>query len=38
MMAESPQLNEELDFGFDKMNKLGGLLAITELMARIKNC
>jgi hypothetical protein len=30
MMVESAQLNEEVDFGFAKMNKLGGLLAMME--------
>jgi uncharacterized damage-inducible protein DinB len=30
MMVENDQLNEEVDFGFAKMNKLGGLLAIME--------
>jgi uncharacterized damage-inducible protein DinB len=30
MMVESAQLNEEIDFGFAKMNKLGGLLSMME--------
>ncbi|QLG44346.1 DinB family protein [Costertonia aggregata] len=30
MMVETGQLNEEVDFGFAKMNKLGGLLAMME--------
>lgn len=30
MMVENAQLNEEVDFGFAKMNKLGGLLALME--------
>lgn len=30
MMVESDQLNDEVDFGFAKMNKLGGLLAMME--------
>ncbi len=30
MMVESAQLNEEVDFGFAKMNKLGGLLSMME--------
>jgi uncharacterized damage-inducible protein DinB len=29
-MVETASLNEEVDFGFAKMNKLGGLLAIME--------
>ena len=29
-MVETATLNEEVDFGFAKMNKLGGLLAIME--------
>ena len=29
-MVKDDQLNEEVDFGFMKMNKLGGLLAIME--------
>jgi uncharacterized damage-inducible protein DinB len=29
-MVETTSLNEEVDFGFAKMNKLGGLLAIME--------
>jgi len=29
-MVETGSLNEEVDFGFAKMNKLGGLLAIME--------
>jgi len=29
-MVEDGQLNEEVDFGFAKMNKLGGLLMIME--------
>jgi uncharacterized damage-inducible protein DinB len=30
VMVETASLNEEVDFGFAKMNKLGGLLAIME--------
>ena len=30
MMVENDQLGEEVDFGFAKMNMLGGLLAIME--------
>lgn len=30
MMVETSSFNEEVDFGFAKMNKLGGLLAIME--------
>lgn len=30
MEVESDDLNEEVDFGFAKMNKMGGLLAIME--------
>ena len=30
VMVETADLNEEVDFGFAKMNKLGGLLAIME--------
>lgn len=30
MQVENDQLNEEVDFGFAKMNKMGGLLAIME--------
>ncbi len=30
MMVETASLNEEVDFGFAKMNKLGGLLAMME--------
>ncbi|MFT6797634.1 MAG: putative damage-inducible protein DinB [Maribacter sp.] len=30
MKVESTELNEEVDFGFAKMNKLGGLLAMME--------
>lgn len=30
MMVETGQLNEEVDFGFAKMNKMGGLLAMME--------
>ena len=30
MLVNSDELNEEVDFGFAKMNKLGGLLAIME--------
>lgn len=30
VMVETSALNEEVDFGFAKMNKLGGLLAIME--------
>jgi len=30
VMVENASLNEEVDFGFAKMNKLGGLLAIME--------
>lgn len=30
VMVETGTLNEEVDFGFAKMNKLGGLLAIME--------
>ncbi len=29
-MVENDQLDEEVDFGFAKMNKLGGLLALME--------
>ncbi|WP_396637083.1 DinB family protein [Maribacter sp. R77961] len=29
-MVETGQLNEEVDFGFAKMNKMGGLLAMME--------
>ena len=29
-VVENDELNEEVDFGFAKMNKLGGLLAIME--------
>ncbi|MFS4455798.1 DinB family protein [Maribacter sp. 2304DJ31-5] len=29
-MVENDQLNEEVDFGFTKMNKMGGLLVIME--------
>lgn len=29
-MVKSDQFNEEVDFGFAKMNKLGGLLAVME--------
>ena len=30
MEVENSELNEEVDFGFAKMNKMGGLLAIME--------
>ncbi len=30
MMVNNSELNEEVDFGFAKMNKMGGLLAIME--------
>ena len=30
LMVTNEELNEEVDFGFAKMNKLGGLLAIME--------
>ena len=30
VMVETASLNEEVDFGFAKMNKLGGLLAMME--------
>ena len=30
LMVSNEELNEEVDFGFAKMNKLGGLLAIME--------
>jgi len=30
VMVETASLNDEVDFGFAKMNKLGGLLAIME--------
>lgn len=30
MMVQNSELNEEVDFGFAKMNKMGGLLAMME--------